>query len=543
MTYSDYLKGSNTDGMPEYRVAVLRNLTIEPLLPVIQAEVEKMGIKAVFYVGGYDTIGIDIRGDSLYEFAPQCILILQWGDRSIIPSVDVLKAIRERTFAPIIVNNLPIFPYPVMGIYDIHGDFESRNTLNGNDAIRHNALQFRSVYVLDFMRLFGRIGWDRATDYRHWASERMPFTPPALSLVGIECAKFIRAFTGHTKKCLVLDCDNTLWKGVVGEDGISGIAPYQEFQRALLALKNKGVLLSLCSKNNEEDVWAALGHSDSLLKKEDFVAWRINWKDKASNISTISAELNIGIDSLVFVDDSQFECDFIQKNYPEVSVMRFDVDQYTFSNRLLDSGLFDSLSVSDEDEHKTEMYQSDSQRRQLRESSSTLEDYLRVLEISVEITHATESTLPRLAQLSQKTNQFNLDTYRYTEEELRVLSNSGVASEVYSIRVKDKISDLGIVGMSVAWKHDDYYLIRSFMLSCRTLGRGIEVALLAHLVNRARVLGYTRVHGKYVASPKNSQVSTFYASHGFSDLGNGTWEWKEPEPIVSPDWIQVITRD
>jgi FkbH-like protein len=317
-------------------------------------------------------------------------------------------------------------------------------------------------------------------------------------------------------------------------------------QHEILNLHHRGVILAICSKNNEADVLEVLrDHPDTVLKEEHFAVRQINWDDKVTNLRRIAAELNIGADSLVLLDDSAFEVDFVRQEMPEVAVIALPPKAYASYRSLLTSpGWFDSLSFTAEDRRKNAMYGENRERKALESASSSLEDYLAKLEIEVEIAVPSEIDVPRVAQLTQKTNQFNLTTRRYTESDVRAFIASDRA-DVFALKVRDRISDSGLVGVAILTYADRTATVDSFLLSCRVIGRGVEDALLSFVVRHALdTVGCDRVSGTYVPTAKNAMVADFYARHGFAALdaadGAATWERRAGGgPAEGPAWIAL----
>ena len=343
--------------------------------------------------------------------------------------------------------------------------------------------------------------------------------------------KIIRAAKGKAKKCLILDCDNTLWGGIIGEDGIAKIAigktypgiSYRDFQESILNLHNRGVILTICSKNNDNDVLEVLEeHPDMVLRKEHFSVMKINWEDKATNIRAIAQELNIGLDSMVFVDDSDFEVNLVRQRIPEVTTIQLPKDPTAYRDWLDSFGKFDSLSYSKEDGNRNRMYQQEVGRKQIKAqfSEETLDDYYKYLEMEVTISAADKFSIPRVSQLTHRTNQFNLTTRRYSEAEIKELCESG-NSDVLQVRLKDRFGDDGIVGAAVLRYSNDECHIDIFLLSCRILGRGVEDALLRACVLMAQGKGCAEILGSYLRTKKNVQVRSFYENHLFSIANEG----------------------
>ncbi|MBR5170068.1 MAG: HAD-IIIC family phosphatase [Muribaculaceae bacterium] len=341
------------------------------------------------------------------------------------------------------------------------------------------------------------------------------------------------------KKCLVLDLDNTLWGGVLGEDGVDGIQlggdypgkAFSYWQRALLQLSRYGVILAVCSKNNREDVeevWKINPHM--VLKRENFAALRINWQDKATNIRELAQELNIGLDSMVFVDDNPAERELIRQMLPQVVVPDFPDKPYQlmpFFKSLVDS-YFRIYKVTDEDRAKTEQYRANALRLEEQSRFTDFDDYLYSLDIAIDVIPADEHNLPRIAQMTQKTNQFNLTTHRYSEDDIRNRMNHGYM--IYCIRVSDRFGDSGITGTIMLQPiSSDEVIIETLLLSCRILGKGIEEAFFKTVLNLMRLEGYREVYASYKPTAKNGQTADFYDRMGFTcvdERSNGTKHYK-----------------
>lgn len=328
------------------------------------------------------------------------------------------------------------------------------------------------------------------------------------------------------KKCLVLDLDNTLWGGVLGEDGVDGILlggdypgkAYSYWQRALLQLSHNGVILAICSKNNMSDVEEAWEHNPHMvLKREHFSAMRINWQDKATNINELAQELNIGLDSMVFLDDNPAERELIKQRLPQVEVPDFPEKPYQlmpFFKVLVDK-YFRIYQVTDEDRAKTEQYRANALRQAEQSRFIDMDDYLYSLDIAIDVIPADEHNLPRIAQMTQKTNQFNLTTRRYTEAEVQQRLDQGW--RVYCMSVNDRFGDNGITGtIFLEPKGEDTVNIDTLLLSCRILGKGIEEAFFKTVLNLLRLDGYRHVEAAYLPTAKNGQTADFYDRMGMT---------------------------
>jgi FkbH-like protein len=559
-------------------VAVLRNFTIEPLLPILKTEWAFAGARAEFSVGAFDAIAPEAldAGGALYRFRPDVIIVAQWletlaprlvrgflelspeGTRAEVDRVvagigDVVAALRRNSKAPILVNNFPLLDGFTLGILDSQSaDYQTHTLLRLNEALRQMTAAHAGVYVVDYFRWMARVGTARGWDERYWQIGRAPISREGLVPLGREYGKFFRALRGRTRKCLVLDCDGVLWGGIVGEDGPHGIAIgstypgscYQGLQDEIRNLHRRGVLLALCSKNNEADVVEVLRqHPEMVLKETDFATWQINWDDKATNLRRIAEALNIGIDSLVFLDDSAFECDWVRRELPEVAVVHLDGDPSSFRARLAEPGFFDSLAYSAEDRQRNAMYLDDRQRRDLLSSAASVEEYLESLELAAEIGVPGPAEIPRVAQLTQKTNQFTLTTRRYSEGEVSGLVHAP-ASDVFYLKLKDKVADLGLIAVAVVRYDGPTAFVESLLMSCRALGRGAEDALLAAIFTAAKARGCDQIIGYHEVTKRNGLVNDFYEKRGFRrrDGIGPPIEWELPlteAAYLPPRWITV----
>jgi len=375
---------------------------------------------------------------------------------------------------------------------------------------------------------------------------RQPYTTRFWHEVGGHLADLVLRESRPAPKCIVLDCDNTLWGGVIGEDGVGGIelgsafpgSAYQEFQKVLKSLKNRGVLLAIASKNNPKEVDDVFSHHDDMvLRAEDVAVWRVNWSPKSQNLREIAAELNIGIDSLVMIDDSHYELAEIGNAVPEVGLLQVPEEVGLLPDLIASSGLFRNLKVSAEDAARTDMIRQESARRQLADAMSR-EEFLASLELVVDYVDVGDEHVGRVAQLTNKTNQFNLTTIRRTEAEIRAL----VASEdhlVRAIRVADKFGDYGLVGVAVLERSDAEWKVDTFLMSCRVLSRGIETAFLATVVAEAADRGPKTFAARYVPTPKNVLVKNLYPEHGFREEAPGEFRADLSEIVPRPEYVKV----
>ena len=459
-----------------------------------------------------------------------------------------IRAFRERSEANLVIHTLEQPVWPTAGVIDAQSAVGQSVAIEDiNRELRRLPEQYRGVYVLDYDALVarhGRLGWH---DERKWRTARMPIAAEHLIHLTQEWMRFLVPLSGRTAKALVVDLDNTLWGGVIGEDGIDGIqlgaeypgSAYQALQRAMLDLYQRGILLAICSKNNRDDAMEVLeSHPGMLLKPSHFAAMRINWNDKAQSLREIAAELNIGIDSLVFFDDNPAEREQVRNSLPQVSIIDPPDDPVAWAAAVRNYPAFERLTVSSEDQQRTTFYQVERERSQAAHSFGSKEDFYRFLEQRVEIAAVCPTTLDRVAQLTQKTNQFNLTTRRYGPQQIAGLAKSP-GWQVLSLRVKDRFGDQGLVGVAITCDKDQVCEIDTFLLSCRVIGRTVETALLSFLAQGARARGRRQLAGWFLPTAKNEPAREFYAQHGFrmqTRNGEGTlwtFDLKRSADLVS----------
>lgn len=413
---------------------------------------------------------------------------------------------------------------------------EAVNQFNSN--VRQLAKTHKNIRLIDFSEFTERFPEDQLVNWKFYLISQTQLSTKLAKNFSDWFSNVERELELKRKKCLVLDLDNTLWGGILGEDGVEGIKiggdypgkAFYYWQLALLELSKTGVILTICSKNNEQDVEELWKRNPYMvLHKEHFSAWRINWNDKASNIQELAAELNIGLDSMVFIDDNPAERMLVSQALPMVAVPEFPVKPYElmpFFKQLVTT-YFRIYAITDEDRHKTAQYKANAQRTAARSQFVDIEAYLRSLEMRIAVIPADEFNMSRIAQMTQKTNQFNLTTHRYTESDVKIFRDSGW--KIYCISVSDRFGDYGITGaVFFKPKADRQFEIETFLLSCRILGKGIEQAFLSYLLNRLRLEGVMKVYASYSPTAKNNQVADFYDRMGFTYIdtqdGNKNYE-------------------
>lgn len=563
------------------KVALLSSFSIEFIHDHLIALGFLEGLRIQIYQAGFAQFRQEILGadSGLYAFSPDAVVLALEG-KDLLPALysydapdgeapletaavessqelaRLVQAFRERSAATLLVHNVAPPPWRRLGILDGHvgpGQAELVSMLNA--ALARVCRETRGVYAVDYAGLVHRAGALQWYDDRMDQYAKAPIAQAVLPQLAHEYVKFFRALAGKAKKCLVLDLDNTLWGGILGEDGPSGIqlgpdypgSAYVAFQKAIRGLRQRGVILAVASKNNPDDVAEVFAaHPHMVLRKEDFSVLRVGWGAKSQSLAEIASHLNIALDHVLFVDDNPAECDEVSHALPGVTVLTLPPRPEHFVRALLEPGYFDGLSVSAEDLRRAELYQQRDQAEELRAESASLEDFYRRLEMEVIFAPVHDGSLARVAQLTQKTNQFNVTTIRYTEAD--ILEHRGdPAWLVTTVQVRDRFGDHGIVGVMMARTAGDAIQIDSLLLSCRVIGRTVETAMLAHLCEHAVQRGARRVRGRIVPTAKNAPARDLYLRHGFrrdsgEDDGETSWVLDlEAETIRHPPWMKIVS--
>jgi len=421
------------------------------------------------------------------------------------------------------INNDKYFIiFTMVSLYTIDYIMSNQNLENAvieyNNKI--NALAIHpNIKIINLKKFFRPFCGEQLIDWKYFLISQIPINPKLIPHFNKWFCRQLEKLVMKRKKCIVLDLDNTLWSGILGEDGIDGIKMsgnypgnvYHFFQNYLLELNRMGIILAICSKNNEADVlevWE--NHPDMVLTREMFSACRINWQNKADNIKEIAMELNIGLDSIVFIDDEPTEREIVKQLLSEVCVPEFPVKPYMFPMfiKQLTDDYFETYALTIEDLTKTQQYKENAERNRQKEQFMNIDEYLRSLRIELKIEKLDGYNKIRFAQMTQKTNQFNLTTRRYNETEIQSFANRG--GLVYGLRVKDKFGDNGLTGLIIVVIDNATAYIDTFLLSCRILGKGIENIFLSYIMIKLKNMGLSFVRATYIKTEKNAQVSKFY---------------------------------
>jgi FkbH-like protein len=579
---SRYERLRESAGFVPYRVAILRSFTVEPAVTMLRAEAFTFGIDLQVHIGDFNAYAQEILdGDSAaYRFAPDAVILAVLGDdvapdlfrgyADLTPAAaddaiarvsgafdDWVRAFRTHSPSHLILSTLEQPSHPSLGLLDAQSvATQSGRIAQINSALRRLAAAYRGVHVLDYDGLVARHGRLRWRDERKWLTARMPVAAGHLIDLAREWVRFLVPLSGKMAKALAVDLDNTLWGGIIGEDGLGGIrigaeypgASYQALQRALLDLSRRGILLAVCSRNNRDEAMEALEHHPGmLLRPAHFAAMRINWEDKMRNLQEIAAELNIGLDALAFLDDSPVECDRIRTSLPAVTVIQLPADPVDYAGTVRASPVFERLTLSAEDLRRTTVYAAQTERAEAARRFASKEDFYRFLDQDAEIARVAPDTIARVSQLTQKTNQFNLTTRRYTEQQIADIA-AAPDHQVLALRVRDRYGDQGIVGVAITRDQGDECHVDTFLLSCRVIGRTVETAFLSYLAQSAWSRQRRTLVGRLIPTRKNEPAREFYARHGFrlhAEDGEGS-SWVldlESGRVQCPEWITLRVED
>lgn len=485
-------------------------------------------------------------GDKLRDRSYECVERL----------VQCVAKIRTTSDTTVLVANF-VAPQVanIAGVFDAgHGNGPANivGAVNAELAVRLS--EYHDVLIWDYSGLVHSRGTSGWTDERLWHLARQPIAAANLPYAASHLARTIAGTVFKPMKCLVLDLDNTLWGGAAGDDGIGGIQigddypgnQYKAFQSAVLGLKDRGVLLAIVSKNDEQLVRQIFNeHPDLVISWDDFSIAKVNWNAKSENLKAIATELNIGIDSLVFFDDSPVEREEVRQHAPEVSVMDVPESPLAYVTTLLGSGLFDVPALSDEDGARAGYYKSEKRRQEFRERAASMESFLIGLEMSITIDSVGPETINRAAQLIGKTNQFNLTTRRHSKNALIRMVDDGTY-DVRWTRLADRYGDSGIIGVTVLHFQDMVATIDSFVMSCRVMNRSIEQGMLLDAIEQAQARGCTSVRGQYIVTERNAIVSNFYEDSGFAEVvgkeGEGFFVLDLSGTEVWSEWPKVLRR-
>jgi FkbH-like protein len=542
------------------RIALLGGASTEMLESPLSLAVEAVGLGCRIYRSDFNTLAAEMldADSATAAFEPEVAVIVTtpanlpvWptheddfervrhlADEACNYWMDLCARLHENTGCEIILNNFHQLPTRPLG------NLAAKLPSDTNNFIRRVNLELgmrapNYVHINDVDSLAALYGVRQWFDSRYWYHAKQPVSFSCLVPYVRNTARIVGALFGRTAKCLVLDLDNTLWGGVVGDDGSDGIVfgegdavgeAFKAFQEYILKLKQRGVLLAVCSKNEESNALAPFTlRTDMVLKRDDFVSFKANWQSKPDNLCEIARDLNIGLESLVFVDDNRVEREHVRQRLPEVNVIELSEDPSDYPQLLDDAGLFEVTAFSAEDSQRTRQYHENIKREKALETASDYADYLRTLEQKAVIGPFAEGDLTRITQLINKSNQFNLTTMRLGLSQVKGLIVDKDALTV-SVRLRDRFGDNGLISVLSARRQNGHLCIDEWLMSCRVLKRGVEQLLCNYVVEQARAFGATHIFGVYIPTAKNGLVRDHYKSLGFCPVAgaedDGTTHWQ-----------------
>jgi len=558
------------------RIAFLASSTINGFEETIRVKCYQKGIACVTYVADYNQYNQEILNENsgLYQFKPDITFLIldtrhilgnyffSWysvphDDRQKITDTkineieNICNTFTEHSDSTLVVTSLQIPNYSPYGIDDSHVTQSLKQVIL---EINTKLFEWNKQYKLltyDFNQFVRRYGENNIFNYKQFFSGDIKISTEYIPKFVDELMRYVYAITGMTKKCIVLDLDNTLWGGVIGEDGFDNIKlgdnpigrAFVEFQKRLLALNHRGILLAINSKNNFNDAIEVIQkHPSMILKEDNFACVKINWDDKVLNLQKIAEELNIGLDSMVFFDDDPINQEYVRESLSEIKVVNLPKDPSRYAQILIEMKDFEVLKITEEDTKRSRMYLDQKKRKELENKIGDFNEFLKQMNIEVKVKKANSFSIPRISQLTLKTNQFNLTTRRYKEDEVLKFSSSD-DNIVECVQVSDKFGDNGIAGTYIIKKmNDEEWIIDTFLLSCRIMGRGVEEIMISQIIENARLSGIKRIKGEFIPTAKNKPAENFYEKLGFKKE-NEFWVFNTQDTFKIPEHIKVIKNE
>lgn len=560
------------------KIAILGGSTTHDIKDVLELFLLNHGIQAEFYESEYGQYWQDamFEPQELIEFKPD-IVFIHTTNRNIknFPRLGLTKAEVNHmltaeyqhyemmwdklftTYHPVIIqNNFELPFYRLMGnkeASDFHGRIHYINELNS--YFYDYANSHENFYIHDINYISSCYGLDKWSDPFYWYMYKYALCVPAIPTFAFNLANIIKSIYGKNKKSLILDLDNTLWGGIVGDDGPENLEighetslgqAYTEFQEYIKAHKNIGVILNVNSKNERENALAGLNHPDGTLRPEDFIYIMANWNPKSKNMMDIATQLNILPESMVFVDDNPAEREIVKAQIPGAAVPEVGTVE-TYIRAIDKCGYFEVTNLSGDDQKRNQMYKENAMRQQLEQSFTDYKDYLLSLEMTANIKPFEPVYMARIAQLTNKSNQFNLTTKRYTQSEIETVAASKDYIALYG-KLKDKFGDNGVVSVVIGKKINTALSLELWIMSCRVLKRDMEAAMMDEMIRQCKTAGITKILGHYYPTAKNKMVADFYDLQGFTKTaedssGNTEWEFIIDETYKNKNTVIKVVKE
>lgn len=546
-------------GLPSIKLALIGDTATQLLVTAIRGMGVERGYDLDVYEAEFNQVERQLLDQSseLYSFNADIIVVFQSTHKlceyhSTLDQVQQSHLADERigfitsvcenpTFAnkKIIYFNYPEIDDTVFGSYATKVDSSFTYQVRKlNFELMNLAQQHSNFFICDISSLQNKLGRDFMFASNIYISTEMTLSVDALPYIASRVMDIIEAFKGQFKKCLILDLDNTIWGGVIGDDGLEGIQlghglgigkAFTEFQMWVKKLKQRGIIICIASKNDEAIAKEPFReHPDMILKLEDIAVFQANWETKVDNIRTIQSILNISFDSMVFLDDNPFERNIVRENIPGITVPELPEDPADYLEYLYSLNLFETASYSNADLDRTKQYQVEAQRISLSKTFDNEDDFLQSLNMVSVVSGFTKFNIPRVAQLSQRSNQFNLRTIRYTEADIEAMTENDAFIGL-CFTLEDKFGDNGLIAVVIMKRVDSETLfIDTWFMSCRVLKRGMENFTLNTMVEQAKTAGYKKIIGEYLPTKKNKIVEEHYPSLGFQKIGGNSTQYELP---------------
>jgi len=554
------------------RVAFVGSFTLNGFEETIQVQCNDEKINCITYNSPYNQFNQEILNENsnLYKFKPDVIFLLidnrtiledlfyfsninfenekkKYANKKFNEINNLIKIFTKKTQSKIVILNFVIPTYTSLGIYESKIEYGIKEIiLDLNKKLKTLSKNIDSCYVYDFNSFVTKFGEKNVLDYKKMNYADIKINFDIIPYLIYEFLSYVKPILGLNKKCIVLDLDNTLWGNIVGEDEFEGIkiGPYPEgrsfveFQKVIKSLSENGIILAINSKNNHKDAMKVINqHPHMILREKDFSCIKINWNDKISNMKEIANELNIGLDSIVFFDDDPVNRELLRMSMPEINTIELPKDPSTYAQILRNLNDFNTLKITKDDMERKIMYKQQQNRQHLESSTKNLNEYLKKLDIKIKIKFDDKFSIPRISQLILKTNQFNLTTKRYQEEEIKEF----VEDETMIVgcsEVQDKFGENGITNVFIIKTKPNEWIIDTFLLSCRIMGRGIEEGIIGKILEIAKDKGIEKISATFIPTEKNKPAENFLENYGFKKEQEN-WVFLLKDKINIPDYLQV----
>ena len=552
------------------RIAFVGSFSLNGFEETIQVQCNDEKINCLTYNSPYNQFTQEILNDNsnLYKFKPDITFLLidnrviledsfyfsninsknkKYTDEKINEIQNLIQVFTQKSQSKIVMANFVIPTYTSLGIYESKIEYGIKEIiLNLNKKLKQLSRNIDSLYIYDFNSFVTKFGEKNILDYKKMNYGDIKINFDIIPHLIYDFLGYVKPIQGLNKKCLVLDLDNTLWGNIIGEDGFEGIkmGPYPEgrsfveFQKVIKSLSENGIILAINSKNNQNETMKVINeHPHMILREKDFSCIKINWNDKISNMKEIAKELNIGLDSIVFFDDDPINRELLRMSLPEVNTIELPKDPSIYTQILRDLNDFNTLKITNDDVQRKTMYKQEQNRQKLQSSTENLNEYLKKLDIKIKIKLDDKLSVARISQLILKTNQFNLTTKRYQEEEIREF----VKDETMIVgcsEVEDKFGENGITNVFIIKTKPNEWIIDTFLLSCRIMGRGIEEGIIGKILEIAKNKGIEKIIATFIPTEKNKPAENFLKNYGF-EKEDEKWIFLLKNKIKIPDYLEV----